>query len=94
VCLLAFWCVYNHLQLKTCIDFYEKQGAIVYPGARRFLLGNILEFGTYTKVATASPEAFTGPVVYLFKEFCKARGLAHFDMKDSQMVVMSILGQA
>lgn len=34
---------------KADIDFYEKQGVRVYPGARNWVLGNIGEMGEYEK---------------------------------------------
>ena len=52
--------VYLHLRAVSRIKFYENQGAVSYPGNRRFFFGNTLDLVEYGKVREG-PETVCGP---------------------------------
>ena len=64
-----------HVRAMWRLSFYEKQGAVVFPGARRFFFGNSLDFKEYV-AARAGPEVVRGPQAWLiFEYFPRIMGL-------------------
>ena len=51
---------YYHVKAVRSVKFYEDQGAVVFPGARRFFFGNMLDMIDYSKMR-ASPDPICGP---------------------------------
>ena len=45
-----------HVRALLRIRFYEKQGAVTYPGAKTFVVGNLLDFAAYGKAAAEETE--------------------------------------
>ena len=70
-CLFAYaiLLVALHLRSLNHLNFYEKQGAVVYPGARRFFFGNSIDFGTYGKVRANSTAPVKGPYEWMIFEY-------------------------
>lgn len=52
--------IYLHLRAVSRLNFYEKQGAVSYPGNKRFFFGNTLDLVEYGKVREGS-ETVCGP---------------------------------
>ena len=68
--------LYLHLRAISRVSFYEKQGAVVFPGAKRFYFGNSVDFIEYGK-ARNGQEVVTGPNAWLiFKLFPRVMGFA------------------
>lgn len=74
--LLAYFLVmvYYHVRAVTRVTFYQKQGAVVYPGATRFYFGNNIDLLEYGK-ARSGETVVTGPHAWLiFKNFPRVMG--------------------
>ena len=69
-CLFAYaiLLVALHLRSLNHLNFYEKQGAVVYPGARRFFFGNSIDLGSYGKVRASSTAPVVGPYEWMLFE--------------------------
>ena len=61
----AFIYKYIYKLFKT-INFYKAQGVRIMPGARRPLLGNLVEFSSYPEACDQSEEAL--PTVFKWAE--------------------------
>ena len=75
--LLAYFLVicFFHLRAIHRLNFYEKQGAVVFPGARRFFFGNNLDMIDYSKMR-ARKDPICGPNQWLvFEHFPRVMGL-------------------
>lgn len=63
-----------HIRALKKLRYYESQGAVVFPGARRFFFGNSLDFQAYAK-ARSGAEVVAGPQAWLiFKHFPSLMG--------------------
>ena len=61
-CLVTYGLIIVYLHFKSIqrLSYYEKQGAVLYPGCKRFFFGNTYDLMTYAKVR-AGPEPVCGP---------------------------------
>ena len=67
---LAYLIILTILHVKAMwrLRFYESQGAVVFPGARRFFFGNTLDYMEYVS-ARSGPEVVRGPQAWLMFEY-------------------------
>ena len=65
----------------------------IWPGARRFLLGNIVEYSKYEQAVKESPEPFAGPMVWLCQQFAKKYQNGRFDTAKHPVIVQNMFGQ-
>lgn len=75
-CLAAYAIVILCVHLRTVsrLNFYEAQGAILYPGCKRFFFGNSHDLAAYGKARQAA-EVISGPQQWLvFYNFVRALG--------------------
>ena len=49
-----------HLRAVSRLNFYERQGAVHYPGNKRFFFGNTVDLIEYGKIREG-PETVCGP---------------------------------
>lgn len=62
--LLGLYClaiVYFHFRAVNRLNYYEKQGAVLFPGCKRFFFGNIIDLIEYSKERQGSAEPIPGP---------------------------------
>lgn len=52
--------VFLHFRAVRRLDFYEKQGAVLYPGCKSFFFGNMWDMVAYQE-AYFGPEPVPGP---------------------------------
>ena len=50
--------VIRHFKALAGISFYHKQGVTVFPGAKRFIVGNFADYAKYKKAAMKSDKPF------------------------------------
>ena len=63
-----------HCRALKKLRYYERQGAVAFPGARRFFFGNSIDFKEYAK-ARAGAEIVRGPQAWLiFEHFPRVMG--------------------
>ena len=70
---LVLFAIYKHTSMIKKIEFYEKQGILVYPGAKKPFIGNVPDFANYEKLAKTDEKTHRGPLVYLVENVLAAK---------------------
>ena len=79
-------------QLNIFIKYYEDQGFRVLPGAKRPLLGNLIELGGYQEACDKSEAALPTAFRWAETKFLDPETPDHFNAEDSPGYIMNCFG--
>ena len=88
--LLVVYALYRHMQKLEILNYYEKQGVKVIPGAKS-LLGNLKDWREYEAIVKKDGNKVEGPFRYILSKMSKGEGHEIYDPARYPLILINLL---